>query len=235
MPTTTVTFDAILFDMDGTLVDSTAGVTAAWEAIVREYPGEGLSVEEILSSTHGIRTVENLRRVCGIVDPDELEREAERFEMAIIEGAALGGGIVKLPGVEAIINDLAPGSTLPNPKWAICTSAKRKYATSALSAAGIKIPDIFVVAEDVKQGKPAPDPYILGAGKCGVKPERCLVVEDSPSGIKSGNTAGCKTLGLLTTHSPRQVVESSPDYTVKDLSSVSMKIVNGVVEVTISG
>ena len=50
---------------------------------------------------------------------------------------------------------LAPGRTLPNPKWAICTSATRKYATSALGAAGIDIPDVFVVAEDVEQGKPA--------------------------------------------------------------------------------
>ena len=64
----------------------------------------------------------------------------------------------------------------------------------------------------------SPDPYILGAEKCGVKPERCLVVEDSPNGIRSGNAAGCKTLGLLTTHPPQQVAEASPDYTVKDLS-----------------
>ena len=64
----------------------------------------------------------------------------------------------------------------------------------------------------------SPDPYILGAEKCGVKPERCLVVEDAPNGIRSGNAAGCKTLGLLTTHSPEQVAEATPDYTVKDLS-----------------
>jgi hypothetical protein len=64
----------------------------------------------------------------------------------------------------------------------------------------------------------SPDPYILGAEKCGVKPERCLVVEDAPNGIRSGNAAGCKTLGLLTTHSPEQVAKASPDYTVKNLS-----------------
>jgi len=122
---------------------------------------------------------------------------------------------------------------LPNPKWAVCTSATRKYATSALVAAGIKIPDVFVTAEDVKEGKPAPDPYILGAEKCGVKPERCLVVEDAPNGIRSGNAAGCKTLAVITTHSPDRVAEASPDYTVQDLSSVSMKVVDGVVEVVI--
>jgi len=218
MPTTTLSFDAILFDMDGTLVDSVAGVTAAWEVFAKKYPDKDINVRDILSSTHGVRTAENLRRFCGVEDPDELEREAEMFELAIVDGAAKSGGIVKLPGVDAIMEDLSSGSTFPKPKWAVCTSATRKYATSALGAAGINIPDVFVVAEDVKHGKPAPDPYVLGAEKCGVEPERCLVVEDSPNGIRSGNAAGCKTLGLLTTHSPQQVAESSPDYTVKDLS-----------------
>lgn len=105
-----------------------------------------------------------------------MQREAEKFELLIVEGAARGGGITKLPGVGAIMQDvcrlvvrdigegrclrfhppqLASGRTLPRPKWAICTSAKRNYATSALGAAGIDIPDVFVVSEDVKQGKPA--------------------------------------------------------------------------------
>lgn len=234
MPTTTLTFDAILFDMDGTLVDSTAGVTAAWEFFAEKYPDKNIDVGEILSVSHGVRTVDNLRKYCGIEDPDELEREAVMFEVAIVEGAARCGGIVKLPGVETIMGNLASSHSLPNPKWAICTSATREYATSALNAAGIDIPDVFVAAEDVESGKPAPDPYLLGAEGCSVKPERCLVVEDSPNGIRSGNAAGCKTLGLLTTHPPQQVAEASPDYVVKDLSSVSMKIVGGVVEVTIN-
>jgi beta-phosphoglucomutase-like phosphatase (HAD superfamily) len=75
--------------------------------------------------------------------------------MAIAEGAAHRGGIVKLPGVDAIMKEVGHFSTLPNPKWAVCTSAARKYATSALTAAGINIPDVFVVADDVEHGKPA--------------------------------------------------------------------------------
>ena len=64
----------------------------------------------------------------------------------------------------------------------------------------------------------SPDPYILGAEKCGVQPERCLVVEDAPSGIRSGNAAGCKTLAVITTHTPQQIAEATPDYTVRNLS-----------------
>lgn len=227
-------FDAILFDMDGTLVDSTAGVVGAWEVFAQSYPG--LDVHNILSSSHGVRTVENLRVHCGITDPDELEREAERFEEAIVTSANKDGksGIVRLPGVEEIMNNLRAGAKFPKPVWAICTSATRKYATAALSAAGIEVPDAFVVAEDVEKGKPAPDPYLLGAKRCGVDPARCLVVEDAPAGVRSGNAAGCQTLALLTSHSRAQVEAASPTFIVKDLSSVTMKIAeNGGVDVTI--
>lgn len=221
--------------MDGTLVDSTAGVVGAWQLFAETYAG--INVEEILSSSHGVRTVENLRIHCGITDTVELEREAERFEAAIVSSANKDGrsGIVKLPGVDAIMKDLQPGAKVPKPVWAICTSATRSYAKAALSAAGIVPPDVFVASEDVAQGKPAPDPYLLGAEKCGVNPTRCLVVEDAPAGIRSGKAAGAKVLGLLTTHTKDQVDDASPDFVVKNLASVTMKISSdGGVDVTIS-
>lgn len=77
-----------------------------------------------------------------------------------------------------------------------------------------------------------PDPYLLGAKRCGADPSRCLVVEDAPAGVRSGSAAGCKTLGLLTSHSREQVEAASPTFIVKDLSSVIMKIAeNGGVDV----
>ena len=79
-----------------------------------------------------------------------------------------------------------------------------------------------------------PDPYLLGAKRTGVDPTRCLVVEDAPAGVRSGKAAGCKTLGLLTTHSKAQLEAASPTFLVKDLSQVTMKISeNGGVDVTI--
>ncbi|KAI0921636.1 hypothetical protein AcW1_004445 [Taiwanofungus camphoratus] len=218
MPTTTLQFGAILFDMDGTLVDSTDGVVGAWELFAEKYPG--VDVTTVLSSSHGVRTVENLSIHCGIRDPDELEREAERFETAIVECSTKNGrkGIIALPGVREIIDELLPVAKQPYPRWAICTSATRKYAAAALEKAEIPVPDAFVVAEDVTKGKPEPDPYLLGAKKCGVDPTRCLVVEDAPSGVRSGKAAGCKTLALLTSHSRAQVEASQADFIVKNLS-----------------
>ncbi|KAL4249102.1 HAD-like Sugar Phosphate Phosphatase [Abortiporus biennis] len=234
MPSTTLTFDAILFDMDGTLVDSTEGVVGAWNEFAKMYPT--IDVHNILSSAHGVRTVDNLRIYCGITDPEELEREALRFEEAIVTSASAGGGrgIVALPGVKEIMNSIGEAGKLPNASWALCTSATRAYATKALAAAGVPTPDIFVASEDVKKGKPAPDPYLLGAKLLGVDPTKCLVVEDAPSGVRSGNAAGCKTLGLITSHTKQQVEEAKPTWIVENLSKVSMKKVDGGIEVVIN-
>ncbi|SJL01772.1 uncharacterized protein ARMOST_05095 [Armillaria ostoyae] len=235
MPSTTFHVDAVLFDMDGTLVDSTAGVEGAWEVFRQTYPS--IDIHEVLSSAHGVRTVDNLRIHCGVTDPDELEIEAERFETAIVTSAAANGkqGIVLLPGVARNFAEITPGHKLPNPSWAICTSATRKYATAALGIAGVTIPDVLVVAEDVEKGKPAPDPYVLGAKKCGVKPENCedlrvdragsnpnfilqgVVFEDTPAGIRSGKAAGCKTIGFLTTHSKELMEAVQPDFLIPNM------------------
>ncbi|OJT10366.1 Sugar phosphatase YfbT [Trametes pubescens] len=220
--------------MDGTLVDSTDGVVGAWELFAEKYPG--LNVTEILSSAHGVRTVENLRLHCGITDAAELEREANRFEDAIVVESNKNGrqGIVALPGVKDIMASIGPHHQLPKPKWAICTSATKNYASAALKAAGLPVPDVFVVSEDVQKGKPEPDPYLLGAERVGVNPARCLVVEDAPAGVRSGRAAGCKTLGLITSHTREQIEEAKPDYVVPNLASVTMKPVENGVEVTLT-
>ncbi|KAI0700778.1 phosphatase [Cytidiella melzeri] len=228
-------FDAILFDMDGTLVDSTEGVVDAWNVFAKTYPA--IDVPQVLSTSHGVRTVENLRRHCGIEDPEELEREAVRFENAIVASGYKEGnkGIVALPGVLSIMEALSPGTKGPNPAWAICTSATKPYALSALKAAGIEPPEAFVASEDVDRGKPQPDPYLLGAQRCGVDPSRCLVVEDAPAGIISGRVAGCKTLAVITSHTREQVEAAKADFVVKDLASVTMKLSeNGGVDVVIN-
>ncbi|KAK7061898.1 sugar phosphatase YfbT [Favolaschia claudopus] len=233
MPSTTFHVDAILFDMDGTLVDSKAAVEAAWDTFAETY--SHIDVIEILSSSHGIRTVDNLRKYCGITDPVELENEAERFEKAIVSSSTQNGrpGIVLLPGVKAAMDELASARTLPSPSWAICTSATRYYASRALSLAGVPVPDVFVTAEDVERGKPFPDPYLLGAQKCGVKPENCVVFEDAPSGVRSGKAAGCKTIGFLTTHSRQELEAVEPDFLVQDMSSVTFKLTNNGVDITV--
>jgi len=225
MPSTTLHFDAILFDMDGTLIDSTPGVVAAWELFAETYPA--IDVPKILETTHGVRTVETLRRFCGITDPEKLELEVARFEDAIITNGRTG--IVLLPGVRALIDNLRDSK-----RWTICTSATRGYGSAALNVVGIVAPEAIVFAEDVAQGKPKPDPYLLGAKRCGVRPENCLVVEDAPAGIQSGKAAGCQTLAVTTSHSRERMVASKADYLVDDLSSVTMVPDETGIKVTIT-
>ncbi|KAJ3524219.1 hypothetical protein NMY22_g11103 [Coprinellus aureogranulatus] len=237
MSDTVLVADAILFDMDGTLVDSTAGVEGAWHEFSKTYPG--INVTDILSSAHGVRTVDNLRNYCGIQDPELLEKEAERFEQAIVTTASQPNGrsgIVLLPGVADVMKEasfLESRRYLPSPLWAICTSATRAYASQALAVAGVPVPDVFVAAEDVKQGKPYPDPYLLGAEKCRVDPKKCVVFEDAPSGVRSGRAAGCKTIALLTTHSREQIEAAQPDYIIKDMAQVSIRCLPKGVEIRI--
>ncbi|KAH9071486.1 phosphatase [Lactarius deliciosus] len=217
MPSTTLHFDAILFDMDGTLIDSTPGVVAAWELFAETYPT--INVQEILKNTHGVRTVETVKMFCGVTDPEKLELEVTRFEDAIITMSQEDGreGITLLPGVRTLIDNLGASK-----HWTICTSATRGYGSAALEVVGIVPPETIVFAEDVAEGKPQPDPYLLGAKRCGVRPERCLVIEDAPAGVQSGRAAGCKTLAVTTSHPRERMVASRPDYLVENLSSVTM-------------
>ncbi|KIY74222.1 HAD-like protein [Cylindrobasidium torrendii FP15055 ss-10] len=235
MPSTTIHADAVLFDMDGTLVDSTSGLEGAWNLFKKTYPQ--LDIRAILGSSHGVRAVENIRNYCGITDIDELEREAERFDSAIVPCASEDGrpGIVLLPGVAAAFEAIGAYRFLPNPLWAICTSGSKAYANSATASAGVPVPDVFVTSEDVEQGKPAPDPYILGAKRSGVKTENCVVVEDAPNGVISGNAAGCKTIGLLTTHNKEQMEAAHPHFLVPDMSFVKFSLATaGGLDITIT-
>ncbi|KAG9121134.1 hypothetical protein FRC07_003033 [Ceratobasidium sp. 392] len=227
----TLTAKALLFDMDGTLVDSTAAVEGAWATYGQRYPH--LDIPNILKTSHGVRSVDNMRRhVLPPGTPEaECEAEADKFEIEIVASAKRAkdtgkNGIIYLPGTESILA-VARAARAPAPRhaWAICTSATPIYASSALKTVGIPVPSAFVTARDVARGKPFPDPYILGAQKCSVDPKDSLgragvVFEDAPSGIRSGKAAGCKVIGLLTSHSREAVEAAEPDVIVEDLSHV---------------
>ncbi|KAG6814442.1 hypothetical protein H0H92_007446 [Tricholoma furcatifolium] len=226
------TVDAILFDMDGTLVDSTPGVLAGWATFSKDY-GLGDS-EKVAHETHGRRLYDTLKEYCRIDDETKLQvdtipAEIDRFENEVVEG-----GPTALPGAVAFVEQLQhPDKHL----WTIVTSASNKYAPRALDRAGVPLPSAGIVtANDVSAGKPHPDPYLAGAVKCGVDPTNCLVVEDAVSGLKSGRAAGAKTLAVCTS-TPRDVLLASdahPDYIVDYLTQVSARYVEGKVEVTLN-
>jgi len=218
--------DAVLFDMDGTLIDSTPGVISAWTTFAKDYP---IDLELVLKESHGVRLVDSLKLYCGITDPDVLSKECMRFEEEVI-----AGGPKILPGVNELLVQLNAQTEMLD-RWTVVTSATSFYAPPALSRVGIVVPNTIVTSEQVSRGKPFPDPYIEGAKRCNVLPSRALVVEDAASGIKAGNAAGATTLAVLTSGTWKHMINSGakPDYIVNDLTSVSARWVDGEIEITL--
>ena len=176
---------AVLFDLDGVLVDSTAYVEQQWR---RWASARGLRPEPFLRVCHGRRALETIRMAA----PD-LDAEAEVMAFVPAEEAETGP-MGPLPGAVRLLD------TLPKRSWAVATSGLRRIATERLRRAGLPVPPVLVCAEDVTRGKPSPDAYLLAARELGVSPPDCLVVEDAPAGVQAARAAGMTVVGLTTTH-----------------------------------
>lgn len=175
-----ITVRAVLFDMDGTLIDSTPAVDRAWAAWERTWHVR-LGVR---ASALGRPARDIVAERVAPADAEAAFRDIEALEVADTEG------IVVLPGVRDLL------AALPRDRWAIATSCSAPLAAARLAAAGIE-PPVLVTASDTARGKPYPDPYLAAAARLGVAPEQCLVVEDAVAGVAAGRAAGCAVLGVL--------------------------------------
>jgi sugar-phosphatase len=179
-------FAAFLFDMDGTILTSIKAAERVWGQWAASH---GLDVDAFLPTIHGKRTEETVRALnLPGVDPVQ---EAAFITRAEIEDVA---------GIEAIVGARDFLASLPRERWAIVTSAPRALAQARIAAVGLPMPAVLVAAEDVERGKPAPDPFLLGAAKLGVAPGDCLVFEDTPAGLQAAKSAGMASIVVTTTH-----------------------------------
>jgi len=179
-------YAAFLFDMDGTILTSIIAAERVWAAWARSH---GLDVDVFLPTIHGKRSVDTVRGL-GLPDIDPIE-ESHRITLAEIDD---------VDGIEAIAGVAAFLATLPPERWAIVTSAPRALAQARIAAAGLPLPPVLVAAEDVQNGKPAPDPFLLGAEKLGMRPQECLVFEDTLAGLQSAAAAGMDSVIVTATH-----------------------------------
>jgi sugar-phosphatase len=175
---------AIIFDLDGVLVDSTAFVEKQWR---RWATARGLRAEPFLRVCHGRRALETIR----LAAPDlDAEAEVRAFVPRDDDESA-----APCRGADRLLRTLPAGS------WGVATSGPRALATARLRRAGLPVPEVLVCAEDVPLGKPSPDPYLAAAAALGVAPGACLVIEDAPPGIEGARAAGMAVIGITTTHS----------------------------------
>ncbi|PZT97716.1 MAG: glycerol-3-phosphatase [Brevundimonas sp.] len=169
-------YAAFLFDMDGTLITSTAAAERVWTRWAERH---GLDVAAFVPTVHGVRAVDTIRRQ-ALPDID-LDAEVAWVERGEIEDVA---GVAPIPGAVDFVRRLPPG------RWAVVTSASIPLARARLKAAGVESPAVMITAEAVERGKPDPAGYLKAARALGFDIADCLVFEDAEAGIRAGEAAG---------------------------------------------
>ncbi len=214
---------AILFDLDGVLIDSTKSVTRVWRKWATDC---GLDPDFVIANIHGRPTSASVQFVAPHLDIAVETPLIEELEINDTEG------VDAIPGAKALLAQIPHGS------WCIVTSGTRKLATSRIAVGGLPTPDVFVTFDDITNGKPHPEPYLLGASKLGVNPAECLVFEDAPAGIEAGKAAGMKVIGVPTTYTADRL--TAADAVAKSLEFVTVRLIAGrdhaspALEVTVS-
>lgn len=204
----------ILFDMDGVLVSSLGSVERSW---AKWGEMRGVDAALAIKTAHGQRAIDTVRRLRPDLNDVEELKLIEEIEIADKEDIQI------LPGVKRIL------AGLPQKYWTIVTSATEKLARVRLEYAGFTVPERFISADMVELGKPNPEPYLKGAALLGLKPEDCLVIEDSSSGAIAGHTAGCKVLATLFSHTVESL--TAADWIVQSLENVSVRSLEDGVEI----
>ncbi|MDG4805507.1 HAD-IA family hydrolase [Micromonospora sp. WMMD1120] len=176
---------ALLFDMDGTLVDSDAAVERAWQRWAAEYAVDPAAA---LAIAHGSPADRTVRRLLPALDDTAVATAAARQLALQYDDLS---DVTATPGA----HDLLRTVTRLGLPWAVVTSADARLATARLGAAGIT-PPVLVTVEDVRVGKPDPEGYLRAAELLGVPVRRCLVVEDAEVGVRAGRAAGALTAAL---------------------------------------
>ncbi|KAF7185000.1 Glycerol-1-phosphate phosphohydrolase 2 [Pseudocercospora fuligena] len=210
-------FSALLFDMDGTIIDSTDAIIKHWHQIGKEI---GVDGDEILKTSHGRRSIDVLAILC----PERANWEYVCKAEGVIP-KLYGNDAVEIPGARKFLEKLEGLGVV---SWAIVTSGTKPLVMGWLERMKLAVPKFMVTAEEVQHGKPNPEPYLEGARRLGKSgKEDVLVFEDAPSGVRAGKAAGFKVLALATTHEVEELREAGADWIVRDLRSVRVERFDG--------
>ena len=198
---------ALLFDLDGVLINSTPAVARVWRKWALE---RGFNAEEVVARAHGRPSIITVREYLPHADPDVENREVERREIEDLEG------VVPLPGALDLL------ASLPPERWTIVTSCTRKLAEVRIRAAGLPLPAKLISSNDITHGKPHPEPFLKGARALGFPAAACTVVEDMPVGVQAGKAAGANVVAFTTTVQPPALREAGADWVLNDCSQIHL-------------
>lgn len=179
--------EAILCDMDGTLVDSSAVVESMWSSFARDH-GMSERFDEIMAYSPGRTGIDTIRRFLPELAVEEHDAIHERFAHEEIMRTA--GRMAEIPGAVALVTALIDACV----PLALVTSAPMELMRVRMEEAGVPIPSVVVSADDVEHGKPDPDAYLKAAELLGVPITSCLVLEDAASGYTAAQRAGAQIL-----------------------------------------
>lgn len=209
---TDFTARAILFDMDGTLVDSTSIVEHMWGEFAA---ANHVDAAAVVTFAHGRPSRDTIARFAA--DPQSVSAWLATFATWEEHGF---DEVVEIPGARDLV------AAVPRGRWAVVTSALRGPALRRLDAAGFPEPTLVVGADDVEHGKPSPEGYLAAAAALGVPPEQCIVFEDTDAGLDAGRAAGCMVVAVGD--------QARADVRVKDLTQVSLDTVGDQLRLRIS-
>lgn len=198
---------ALLFDMDGVLINSTPAVARVWRRWAIEH---GFNPEEVVARAHGRPSLTTVREYLPNVDHEAENREVERREIEDLEG------VIPLPGALDLL------ASLPDDRWTIVTSCTRPLAEVRIKAAGLPLPKKLITSNDITNGKPHPDPYLKGASVLGFPAADCIVLEDVPAGVRSGKAAGARVIAFKTTVQEPVLREAGADWILNNCADIRL-------------
>ncbi|HEY1951336.1 MAG TPA: HAD-IA family hydrolase [Gemmatimonadaceae bacterium] len=208
---------AILFDLDGVLVNSAECVERTWRKWAARHALDG---DRVIAFAHGRRTVETVRLVAP-----ELSTDAEVAELESSE-AMTAEGVYEVPGARELVQ------SLPSGRWAVVTSGVRAVADFRIRHTRLPMPPVMICAEDISNGKPDPEGYLAAAGRLGVSARDCIVIEDAPAGIEAARNAGMRAIAIAATY-PTDALDSA-DGVAGRLSDLTARVDRDQILMTIN-
>jgi sugar-phosphatase len=198
--------EAILFDLDGVLVDSAERVERTWRAWAARH---NLDPERVLAFAHGRRTLETIQLVAP-----ELSSAAEAA--ALESSEAMGAeGVYEIEGARELLQSLPPD------RWAVVTSGIRAVAEFRTRLTRLPMPQVMICAADISRGKPDPEGYLAAADRLGFESKDCIVIEDAPAGIEAAHNAGMRVIAIATTYPADRLQDA--DATIRRLSDLTIE------------